>query len=157
MTSSPSDQSMNHRILGMNILLQLTCNVFGLDAPTQAPGWRAAEQIGEPEEAPSADESQIGQAETETKGVEFTTGRNCTGTCQLFLVVKRQILCNEAYLPEQAELAKKVVRAVCEKMEASEAELNALDGAAGDGDCGSTFVQASKGTSSRCDSLVAIP
>lgn len=98
-----------------------------IDAPTQAPGWRAAEQIGEPEEAPSADESQIGQAETETKGVEFTT--------------------------EQAELAKKVVRAVCEKMEASEAELNALDGAAGDGDCGSTFVQASKAIKERMKSL----
>ncbi|VDP14431.1 unnamed protein product [Heligmosomoides polygyrus] len=97
------------------------------NAPTQAPGWRAAEQIGEPEEAPSADESQIGQAETETKGVEFTT--------------------------EQAELAKKVVRAVCEKMEASEAELNALDGAAGDGDCGSTFVQASKAIKERMKSL----
>ncbi|KAK6057757.1 DAK2 domain protein [Cooperia oncophora] len=50
---------------------------------------------------------------------------------------------------EQTELAKKCISAVCNKMKEVEAELNGLDGAAGDGDCGSTFVHAAKAIDER--------
>ncbi|KAJ1353327.1 hypothetical protein KIN20_009933, partial [Parelaphostrongylus tenuis] len=46
---------------------------------------------------------------------------------------------------QEASLAKKCVQAVCNKMTSMESELNALDGVAADGDCGSTFAHASKG------------
>uniref|UniRef100_A0A7I4YXE6 Triokinase/FMN cyclase n=1 Tax=Haemonchus contortus TaxID=6289 RepID=A0A7I4YXE6_HAECO len=92
-----------------------------IDAPTLAPGWRAAETIGKLEEAPH--KGCVITLEPASKGAQFTK--------------------------EQAELARKCVSAVCNKMKEVEAELNALDGAAGDGDCGSTFAQAARAIDER--------
>ncbi|KHJ82524.1 DAK2 domain protein [Oesophagostomum dentatum] len=98
-----------------------------IDAPTSAPGWHGADKLGKPESAPSAEKSQSITVQASSKGAEFTK--------------------------EQSELARKCVIAVCEKMTAMEAELNALDGAAGDGDCGSTFAHASKAIQERMKTL----
>ncbi|KAJ1370407.1 hypothetical protein KIN20_032121 [Parelaphostrongylus tenuis] len=57
------------------------------------------------------------------------------------------------FTEEEASLAKKCVQAVCNKMTSMESELNALDGVAGDGDCGSTFAHASKVISERMKTL----
>ncbi|KAK5981986.1 putative glycerone kinase [Trichostrongylus colubriformis] len=92
-----------------------------IDAPTLAPGWRAAEKIGNPQTAP--DKSRLVSVDTKSKGAQFTK--------------------------EQAELAEKCVTAVCNKMKEVEIELNGLDGAAGDGDCGSTFAHAAKAIAER--------
>ncbi|RCN37759.1 putative glycerone kinase [Ancylostoma caninum] len=94
-----------------------------LDAPTSAPGWQRADKLGKAESAPSADKGQSITIQTSSKGAAFTK--------------------------EQADLAKKCVTAVCNKMNSMESELNALDGAAGDGDCGSTFAHASKAITER--------
>ncbi|VDM70567.1 unnamed protein product [Strongylus vulgaris] len=102
-----------------------------LDAPTSAPGWHGADKLGRPETAPSSDKGQSIEVQTSSKGITLTKGR--------FL--------------EQAELAKKCVLAVCDKMNAMESELNALDGAAGDGDCGSTFAHAAKAINERMKTL----
>ncbi|KHJ92150.1 putative glycerone kinase [Oesophagostomum dentatum] len=98
-----------------------------IDAPTSAPGWHGADKLGRPESAPSAEKSQSIAVQASSKGAEFTK--------------------------EQSELARKCVIAVCEKMTAMEAELNALDGAAGDGDCGSTFAHASRAIQERMKTL----
>ncbi|KAK6014426.1 DAK2 domain protein, partial [Ostertagia ostertagi] len=90
-------------------------------APTAAPGWKAAEKIGKAETAP--DKGHTISLETKSGGAQFTK--------------------------EQTELAKKCVAAVCNKMKEVEAELNGLDGAAGDGDCGSTFAHAAKAIDER--------
>ncbi|KHJ83892.1 DAK2 domain protein, partial [Oesophagostomum dentatum] len=89
-----------------------------IDAPTSAPGWHGADKLGKPETAPSADKGQSVGIEASSKGVTFTK--------------------------EQAELAKKCIAAVCDKMISMESELNELDSAAGDGDTGSTLASASR-------------
>ncbi|CAJ0591343.1 unnamed protein product [Cylicocyclus nassatus] len=98
-----------------------------LDAPTSAPGWHGADNLSKQETAPSPDKGQSIQVQTSSKELAFTK--------------------------EQAELAKKCVLAVCDKMNAMESELNALDGAAGDGDCGSTFAHASREIKKRMETL----
>ncbi|KHJ92151.1 DAK1 domain protein, partial [Oesophagostomum dentatum] len=89
-----------------------------IDAPTSAPGWHGADKLGKPETAPSADKDQSVGIEASSKEVTFTK--------------------------EQAELAKKCIAAVCDKMISMESELNELDAAAGDGDTGSTLASASR-------------
>ncbi|ETN68339.1 DAK2 domain protein, partial [Necator americanus] len=98
-----------------------------LDAPTLAPGWHGADKLGKAETAPSADKNISILGHGSSRGVPFTK--------------------------EQADLARKCVNAVCSKMISMESELNALDGAAGDGDCGSTFAHASRAITERMKTL----
>ncbi|WKY10831.1 hypothetical protein Q1695_002857 [Nippostrongylus brasiliensis] len=98
-----------------------------LDASTLAPGWSSAVKIGKDETAPTTDKASTVSNQAKVKGAPFSK--------------------------EQSELAKKCIAAVCDKMKASETELNALDGAAGDGDCGSTFAHAAKAISEKIKKL----
>ncbi|KJH40748.1 DAK2 domain protein [Dictyocaulus viviparus] len=60
----------------------------------------------------------------------------------ILILSQLKTTCTEI-ITEEAMLAKNCVIAVCNKMTTMESELNALDGFAGDGDCGSTFAHAS--------------
>ncbi|KAK6754116.1 hypothetical protein RB195_013241 [Necator americanus] len=120
--------SLDGHGISLTVLRLFDNNILNyLDAPTLAPGWHGADKLGKAETAPSADKNISILSHGSSRGVPFTK--------------------------EQADLARKCVNAVCSKMISMESELNALDGAAGDGDCGSTFAHASRAITERMKTL----
>ncbi|KAL4434444.1 hypothetical protein ABPG75_000885 [Micractinium tetrahymenae] len=91
-----------------------------LDAPTEAPAWPSAPAIYAPDKAPlPLPTGPNDETEEQAAGAAAGSGTDT----------------------EQAQTVRRCLEAACRALHAAEAELNALDGKVGDGDCGSTLAK----------------
>uniref|UniRef100_A0A1I7XLF5 Triokinase/FMN cyclase n=1 Tax=Heterorhabditis bacteriophora TaxID=37862 RepID=A0A1I7XLF5_HETBA len=133
--------SLNGHGISITILKVFDDKILDLlDASTVAPGWKSACLISSnlpsqalPENLSAHDSSKI---RMRLKGAQFTVGEK---------LYCRNVLYTTNYFIAQQELAKLTIISVCNEMCNRKEELNRLDGAAGDGDCGSTFAYAAEG------------
>ncbi|PAV92318.1 hypothetical protein WR25_19532 isoform C [Diploscapter pachys] len=100
-----------------------------LDAPTNAPAWRPS----------TVTEVDYTKLDLKTKEEEKQ--------------VKETDEMKDANPTADGNLVERMMESVCEEMKKREDELNRLDGAAGDADCGSTFASAAKAIYNAKDKL----
>ncbi|VDM69726.1 unnamed protein product, partial [Strongylus vulgaris] len=141
--------SLDGHGISLTVLKQFDEEILELlDAPTSAPGWHVPDKLGKPKAAPP-EKGELSTLQYSGGGVLFTKGDSITS----FLHSSRKVRMRRWRCSEQEDIGRKCVNAVCEKMIAMEAELNALDSAAGDGDCGTTFAQAARTIMERMETL----